>query len=203
VPLNPARDVPSALESHPSVREVRLAGSRAADRAHDLSDWDFLVLTDDFAAVARALPALVAPLCPLSELWDPYSHYACYMLMLRGPTKVDLIFSGEKRKWSSAWEPAPDTLEAIDTHFWDWILWLEQKRRGGRTAQLEKSLGDMFDLMLRPLGVVEKPRSVAEATDAYVAARGALERRFRVRVPRTLEDEVRPVLPASAGPERP
>ena len=203
MPLSPGRDVPSALESHRSVREVRLSGSRAAGRAHELSDWDFLVLTDDFPAVARDLHALVSPLDPLSELWDPYSDRACYMLMLRGPTKVDLIFPSEKRDWAPAWDPRPDTLEAIDTHFWDWILWLEQKRRGGREAQFEKSFGDMFELMLRPLGVAARPRSVGGAVAAYVRARTELEARLGVAVPRRLEREVRPVLPASAGPGRP
>jgi predicted nucleotidyltransferase len=200
--IDPAVDVPAALEKHPAVRETRLGGSRAAGRAHELSDWDFLVLTGDFPAVAGDLHELVAPLGPLSELWDPYSDVACYMLMLRGPTKIDLIFPSEKREWSPAWEPRPGTLETIDTHFWDWILWLEQKRRGGRTSQLEKSLGDMFELLLRPMGVTDKPRSVVAAVAAYLQAREGLETRYGVRVPRALEEEVRPVV-ASAGPERP
>jgi predicted nucleotidyltransferase len=200
--IDPAVDVPAALQKHPAVRGTRLAGSRAAGRAHELSDWDFLVLTGDFPAVAGDLHELVSPLGPLSELWDPYSDRACYMLMLRGPTKIDLIFPREKREWSPAWEPRADTLVAIDVHFWDWILWLEQKRRGGRTTQLEKSLGDMFELLLHPLGVPEKPSSVAEAVAAYLQAREGLESRYGVRVARRLEREVRPVL-ASAAPERP
>jgi hypothetical protein len=199
--IDPAVDVPAALEKHPAIRETRLGGSRAAGRAHELSDWDFLVLTGDFPAVAGDLHELVSPLGPLSELWDPYSERACYMLMLRGPTKIDLIFPREKRDWSPAWEPRADTLDAIDAHFWDWILWLEQKRRGGRTTQLGKSLGDMFELLLRPLGVTDRPPSVAEAVAAYLQARDELEARYGVRVPRVLEDEVRPVI-ASAGRER-
>jgi hypothetical protein len=183
-----------ALVKHPAVRGVRLVGSRASGRAHDFSDWDFLVDTDDFRAVEGDLHELVAPLRPLSEQWDPYSYRACYMLMLRGPTKIDLIFPGEKREWSPAWDPSPETLEAIDRHFWDWIVWLEQKRRGGRTGQLAKSLGDMFELMLRPMGVDERPGSVPDAVDSYLEARGELERKFGVRVPRTVEREVRPAL---------
>jgi hypothetical protein len=199
--MDPALDVPAALEKHPVVRRVRLVGSRGEGRAHELSDWDFLVLTADFAAVAGDLPGLVAPLDPLSELWDPYSDRACYMLMLRGPTKVDLIFPSEQREWSGPWEPSPETLADIDCHFWDWILWLEQKRRGGRTRQLETSLADMFRLLLRPLNVVEEPRSVSDAVAAYLTARRALEERFGMRLPRTLEREVRPVV--TAAPERP
>jgi len=32
-----------ALVTHPSIRSVRLIGSRAEGRAHELSDWDFAV----------------------------------------------------------------------------------------------------------------------------------------------------------------
>lgn len=174
-------------------------GSRATGVEHDLSDWDFAVETDDFAALAGDLHGLVAALRPLSELWDPYSDYACYMLLLPGPTKVDLIFPEERREWSPAWEVTPATLEAIDRHFWDWALWLEQKRRHGRTNQLEKSLGDLSELLLRPLGVETPPRSLTEAVAAYLPAREKLEARFGVRVPRALEEEVRPVLDPSAG----
>jgi len=189
-----ARAVPAALEKHPAVHAVRLVGSRATGRAHELSDWDFLIGTNDFRSVEGDRPALVASLAPLSEQRDPYSDRACYMLLLRGPTKIDLIFPGEKRRWSPAWAPSPETLEAIDRHFWDWILWLEQKRRGGRRSQLEKSLRDLFELMLGPMGVVGQPRSSTDAVDSYLAARSELELQFGTRVPRVLEEEVRPVL---------
>jgi hypothetical protein len=200
--MDPAREVPRVLERHPAVREARLVGSRGAGRAHELSDWDFLVLTDSFASLEHELHPLVAPLEPLSELWDPYSDHACYMLMLQGPTKIDLIFPSEKREWSGPWEPSPETLADVDRHFWDWILWLEQKRRGGRTAQLEKSLADMYRLLLRPMGVLDQPESVSEALADYISARAALESRFGIELSRTLEREVRPVI-ASAGPARP
>jgi predicted nucleotidyltransferase len=198
--IDPARAVPDALEAHLLVRGVRLVGSRGRGRFHALSDWDFLVSTGDFPEVARDLPRLVAPLEPLSELWDPYSDRACYMLMLRGPIKIDLIFPSEKRKWSGAWAPSADTLADIERHFWDWILWLEQKRRGGRTRQLEKSLGDMYRLLLRPMGVTEEPPTVSDAVGAYLAARNELEARFGLEIDRVLEREVRPVV--SAGRER-
>lgn len=183
--------VAAALEPHPSIRRVRLIGSRANGRLHDLSDWDFAVDTDDFEAVSRDLPRLVAPLRPLSEQWDPYSSYACYMLMLPGPTKVDLLFPDEKQEWAPPWSASPTTLEAIDRHFWDWILWLEQKRRGDQSELLGKSLGDMYELMLRPMGVTNPPASVSEAIDAYLKARGDLEEEFGFNVPRDLEHEVR------------
>jgi hypothetical protein len=169
---------------------VRLAGSRAEGRAHDLSDWDFAVETDDFEAVARDLPKLVAPLRPLAEQWDPYASLACYMLMLEGPVKVDFLFPEESRAWSRPWAPSAETLEAIDRHFWDWILWLEQKRRGGR-LDLHERLADMHRLMLGPMGAPRPPASVPEAVAAYTDARDELERRFATSIPRRLEAEVR------------
>jgi predicted nucleotidyltransferase len=190
------------LARHTAEREVRLVGSRGEGREHELSDWDFLVFTDAFPEVAPELPHLVEPLEPLSEFWDPYSDRACYMLMLRGPTKIDLIFPSETREWAGAWEPSAATIADIDHHFWDWILWLEQKRLGRRTQQLEKSLGDMFRLLLQPMGVVAEPRSVADAVTAYLAARDELEVQFGVALSRVLEREVRPVL-SNAGRERP
>jgi predicted nucleotidyltransferase len=192
-----AREVPAALEAHPSVREVRLAGSRAKGRPHQLSDWDFAVDTDDFESVARDLPQLVEPLGPLSEQWDPYSKVECYMLLLPGPTKIDLLFVHQPREWSPAWDPSPETLEAIDRHFWDWILWLEQKRRGRRPEVVAKSLRDMYELMLRPMGVAVEPRSLPGAIDSYLDARSALERAFGMSLPRDLEHEVRPAIRGS------
>lgn len=189
-----ATAVPAALEGHPAVRRLRLVGSRANGRAHAFSDWDFAVETDDFASVSRDLPHLVAPLRPIAEQWDPFASHACYMLMFSGPTKVDLLFLDQHRDWSPPWSPSPGTLEPIDRHFWDWIVWLEQKRSGGNEAVLATGLTNMFELMLRPIGVATKPRSVAEAVRAYLVARDELERRFGIQVPRELEQAVRPVV---------
>ncbi len=186
--------VREAVCSHPDVQAVRAVGSRAEGRAHDLSDWDFAVETDEFPSVARDLPDLLSPLHPVAAQWDPYSSHACYLLVFPGPTKVDLLFPDERRKWSGAWKPSPLTLDAIDLHFWDWILWLEQKRRGGQDDVLEKGLRNMHELLLEPMGVIVRPRSVSEACDAYLSARSVLEERFGRAVPRELEHHVRPVL---------
>ena len=183
------------------MHAVRLTGSRAAGHEHDLSDWDFLVETDDFGSVSESLSMLVAPLQPLAQQWDPYASHACYMLMLRGPTKVDLIFPAQRREWSPAWRPSAQTLPAIDRHFWDWILWLEQKRRSGREDVLATSLGHMHGLMLGPMGADSQPTSVGEAVEVYRELRDELERRFEVTVSRELEDEVGPAV-LRAGPRR-
>jgi hypothetical protein len=186
--------VPALVGAHPSVRSIHLTGSRADGTAHDLSDWDFAVETSDFPRLADELPRLVEPLRPLAAQWDRYSDHACYMLMLRGPAKVDLIFPDEKQDWAAGWEPSADTLAVIDHHFWDWILWLEQKRRAGKDEAVAKSLGDMHRLMLEPMGAASPPGSIPDAVDAYLERRAVLEKRFGVRVPRELQNEVQPVL---------
>jgi Nucleotidyltransferase domain len=188
------RSVPELLEKDPRVRSVRLGGSRAAGRAHAFSDWDFVVETDHFLRLAKALPALVAPLRPLAQQWDPYSSYPCYMLMLAGPTKVDLIFAGETREWSPAWRASTETLAAIDSHFWDWVMWLEQKRRGGDEEALTSGLRNLYDFLLRPMGADASPSSVPGAVQVYLERRGELERRFAIRVSRELENAVRPAV---------
>jgi len=192
--VNLGSRVPALLRTHPAIRAVELAGSRACGTAHALSDWDFVVATDDYPRLRTELPELVAPLDPLSHIWDPYSTIGCFMLILRGPTKVDLLFTDEPREWSGAWEVTADTLMDVDAHFWDWILWLEQKRRGGDRTLLRNGLDDLHRLLLAPLGAEREPSSVGEALELYLAARDRREHAFGVRVPRALEAEVRPVL---------
>ena len=189
-----AEAVRSALAGSRYVRDVRLIGSRADGRAHELSDWDFAVETDEFEALARELPILVAPLHPIAEQWDRYSPHACYMLILAGPTKIDLLFLGQPQDYAPPWAVTAETLEAVDRHFWDWILWLEQKRRAGRVDVLVPGLESLHRYLLAPLGAEEPPGSVAGAVATYLRARGAAEERFGLAVPRRLEREVRPVL---------
>jgi hypothetical protein len=188
------RAVAAALGGHHAVRQIRLTGSRAEGRAHALSDWDFVVETDDFESVERVLPTLIARLEPMAAQWDPYSDYACYMLILRGPTKIDLIFPARPREWSEPRIVSADTLEAVDHHFWDWFLWLEQKRASGLDEMVTKSLGDMYRQLLEPLGVTREPRSIDDALDAYLNARSECEQAFGVHVSRELEREVLPAV---------
>lgn len=173
---------------------MRLIGSRAEDRATELSDWDFAVKTRDFRALAGALPELLAPLSPLSEQWDRLSDRFCWMLMLRGPTKVDLIFVDEAHLPEPPWELAAETLDGIDAHFWDWMLWLYAKGARGDTEVVPSELQKLFVHLLSPLGVAEIPSSIGEAVGRYREARDAAERRFSRRVTRDLDQEVAPVL---------
>lgn len=184
------RQIVSAIAAHPAVRSVTLAGSRAEGRETRFSDWDFVVVADDFPAVARDLPGLCAPLAPLAMQWDRLSPHHCWMLMLPGPTKVDLIFPDEPHKLEPPWEPTRENLAAIDRHFWDWVLWLRSKEAAGKRDVVAAELEKLFEHLLRPLGVTSRPDSVADAVAAYREARAAAERRFAYQVPGELESTV-------------
>jgi hypothetical protein len=192
--VNIGAAVPAALRRHPALADVWLVGSRANERATEYSDWDFAVTTADFPSLAPAIPDLLAPLAPLSQQWDRLSERYCWMLMLRGPTKVDLIFVDEPHAAEPPWEPAADTLDAIDAHFWDWMLWLRGKRAKGETELVADEFRKLFVHLLSPLDVAEIPSSISEAVSRYCDARELAERRFGRHVQRALEHEVAPTL---------
>jgi hypothetical protein len=178
--------VRAAIEPHASVR---LAGSRERGEETPLSDWDFQLETSDFERLAAALPALVDPLEPLSRQWDRLSPHPTYMLMLRGPLKLDLLFLGRVNEPRPPWVATPDTLGGIDDHFWDWVLWLRSKQeRHPQLAREQRTL--MQEHLLGPLGVARVPASVDEAVTGYVAARAEAEQQLGVSVDRALGDEV-------------
>ena len=186
--------VEAVLLPHPAIRAVELVGSRADGSPTRLSDWDFVVVTDRFDEVARALPVLVAELEPLAQQWDRISAYPCYMLMLAGPVKVDLIFPDEPYESLPPWTVTAETLDGIDQHFWDWILWLASKREKGQDDLVGRELVKMRDHLLRPLGVERIPGSIEVAVERYRAARDEREREFGFEVSRRREREVLPVL---------
>jgi len=188
------------LSAAPAIRGVELVGSRAEGRAHDQSDWDFIVRTDDFASVAAALPGLLAPFEPLAAQWDRLSDTECFMLILPGPVKVDLIFPDQPHQPEPPWQPTRENLVGIDRHFWDWTLWLAGKEAGGKRESLSAELEKLFQHLLAPLGAEAPPTSVADAVSTYLRLRDALERRFEVEVPRVLE---RAALPSLAHPPHP
>jgi hypothetical protein len=180
--------VQAALEPHPAVDSVTLAGSRARGTETPLSDWDFQVETNDFEALGRALPQLVDPLDPLSRQWDRYSPHPTYMLMLRGPLKLDLLFLGRVNDPRGPWIATPDTLPGIDDHFWDWVLWLKSKQHRVELSRSQRLL--MHTQLLGPVGAPRPPTGVEDAVTLYLEARTRAERVFGVRVDRTLGDEV-------------
>jgi hypothetical protein len=179
------------------VRRIELVGSRSTGHAQPDSDWDFLVETRDFGAVAAALPELVAPLEPLAAQWDRLSDEQCWMLILRGPVKVDLIFPGEPHVHEPPWVPSAENLDAIDAHLWDWLLWLRAKERAGKDELVSAELEKLFAHLLRPLGVERAPSSVAEAVELYRPARDDLAARVGCLIAPVLEAEVAPALGSS------
>jgi hypothetical protein len=178
------------VTAHPAVTGAEFAGSRSRGEHHELSDWDVAVRTSDFAAVAHDMPALVAPLEPIGEQWEPMGHFPVYQVMLRGPTKLEYLFLDEAQEAMPAPEPGPDTLGAINTHFWDWLWWLISKDAAGRHDLVAEHMPQMHAHLLRPLGIAEVPDGVDDAIAAFVARRDALEREYGITVPRALEDEI-------------
>jgi hypothetical protein len=190
-----AVSVRAVLLPHPDIRAVELVGSRAGGSPTPSSDWDFVVVTERFDEVGRALPALVAELEPLGQQWDRISAYPCYMLLLAGPVKVDLIFPDEPFESLPPWIVSAETLDGIDQHFWDWILWLASKREKREDELVRRELIKLRDHLLGPLGVDRVPGSIGAAVEGYRAARDEREREFGVEVFRRREREVLPVLP--------
>jgi predicted nucleotidyltransferase len=190
VVVDVAERVEELLAPHPAVERVELVGSRGRGEATALSDWDFQVHTNDARALARDLPALVRPLEPLAAQWDRLVDRAVYMLMLPGPTKVDLFPGDERHEIEPPWAPTPANLAAIDAHFWDWTLWLGSKVLHGRTELVDEELRKLHDNLLGPLGVADPPPSVDAAIEEYRRARDRLEREWNLSIERELGDEV-------------
>ena len=179
------------LAGHPAVKSVEFAGSRSRGSHEQLSDWDFAVETSDFDALARDMPALVAPLDPLGQQWEPMGHFPVYQVFLRGPTKIEYLFLEESQDLMPPLQPGRDTLPAINTHFWDWIWWLTTKASIGRSDLVAEHLPQLHAQLLRPMGVSAVPASIESAVEVFVARRNALEEELGVSVDRALENEVR------------
>src|SRR5262245_46909362 len=172
------------VAAHPAVTGVEFAGSRSRGTHHELSDWDLAVTSSDFAALARDMPAIVAPLEPLGEQWEPMGHFPVYQVLLRGPTKLEYLFLDETQEAAPPVRPGPETLAAINTHLWDWIWWLITKDAAGRADLVAEHLPQLHEHLLRPLGVEAEPDGIDAAIAAFVLRRDALEREYGVSVPR-------------------
>lgn len=171
----------------------------ASPAAPDWSGREFRVVTEDFAEVAAGLPALVTAFDPLAAQWDRLSDHERYMVIVSGPIKIDLVFADVPRGFDPPWRIGPDTLAAVDAHFWDWSLWLVGKRRHGKPDRVLGELLKMSRHLLAPLGVQAVPADLEEAADRYVRVRDRLEERYGLRLPRRLEAEVLPLVRASYG----
>jgi len=188
--------VPALLQSSSAAAIVELCGSRASGTAGRYSDWDFRVATHDFAVFASELPGLVQGLDPLVEQWDRLSDEACFMLIVRGPAKVDLIFPDVPHDHEPPWVVDSSTLSGIDEHFWDWVLWLTSKVDAGKESLVEAELITMHEHLLAPLGIPAPSVSLRDAVERYIAARDSWARRFGVVVDRRVEQEVLPIVEA-------
>ena len=195
-----AHRVITSVAPHPAIRSIGLVGSRAEGTATEFSDWDFRVEANDFAAAAEALPRLLAQLDPLAQQWDRLSPEWCCMLIVHGPTKIDLIFPDEPHTNEAPWEPDGANLGAIEAHFWDWMLWLRSKQAHEKAELIAAELEKLSVHLLAPLGVQRSPSSISEAIAMYRHARDEAEKRFGVTVSRDLEDAA---APAFAEPDAP
>jgi hypothetical protein len=129
------------------------------------------------------------PLRPVVAQWDRLSRAWSYMLIMRGPVKVDLIF-GQPHATLPPRRPAASTLQGIDDHFWDWMLWLRSKQAAGRLGIVAAELGELHEHLLGPLGVKPVPQTIERAVTEYQTARAECERQLGMRVPRTAQDAV-------------
>jgi hypothetical protein len=192
------------LAADARIQRVELTGSRATGTATALSDWDFTVTAAEFDAVRAALPSLVGPLQPVVAQWDRLSRNWCYMLIVAGPVKVDLIFD-QPHPIQPPWQVTAATLPRIDDHFWDWVLWLGSKQLAGRSDVVTAELRKLHGHLLAPLGVTAAPGSLDEALVRYRTARTAWQQRLRQEVSKSAEQTVMPGLlqlttGGSAGP---
>jgi hypothetical protein len=190
-PVTLPDDVIVVLSSDARIAGVKLTGSRASGQARPLSDWDFAVTTGEFEDVRNALPETVRPLRPVVAQWDRLGRTWCYMLILAGPAKVDLLF-GRPHQPAGPWQVNASTLAGVDDHFWDWALWLRSKL--GQDGIVAAELRKLNEHLLGPMGVTCAPASLGEAVTAYRAAREKCERRLGSYVSRDAENTVIPVL---------
>ena len=181
--------IPQLLMKHQTVKNVTLTGSRSRGDATEWSDWDFFVDVTDLDAISIALPKLLEEVRPLSQIWDPLSHHAVYMLILKGPTKVDLIFDYPH-------EPEParainrETIEHINKHFWDWILWIASKEIRGMHDITKEELKKMHTYLLATMGCTAIPITVEDAINEYTLLSGKQKKLLQTEISPTLEKEV-------------
>lgn len=195
--------VPALVGAHSAVRDVVLVGSRERGDATKYSDWDFRVRTEDFSSVAAEIRSLVAPVRPLVAQWDRLSDEQCYMLIVDGPTKIDLLFD-EPHAHEPPHTVSRKTLASIDAHFWDWTLWLTSKVEAGKDDVVRAELTKLTLHILSPLGTNDVPQTLVDAVAAYLPLLERHEARLGTTVPRQLRSQVEPLIrrQGSGGQDR-
>jgi len=137
-----------------------------------------------------AIPALVARSRPFAAFWEPLSQEAGYMVVMDGPTKVDVFPLGARRHIEPPWRLTTDSLAAIDAHFWDWTLWLGGKALRGEWGLVAEELDKMHRFLLAPVGVAVAPTSLDEAVASYLRARREAADSLRVVIQAELGRQV-------------
>ncbi|MCK9518198.1 MAG: hypothetical protein M0R74_04080 [Dehalococcoidia bacterium] len=158
----------------PGIQRVTAVGSRTNGTANELSDWDYAVDTVDFAATREALTELAREWHPLAAQWDPFPTDGTFMVLLPNAVKVDFIFGAHPAVTRDAWDPGRDDAQAIEVHFWDWLLWLGSKTLKGDEELVRRELDKMYVLLLRPLGASAAPRTLDEAVAEFSRWRGSV-----------------------------
>lgn len=184
------RSVLAVVGSQPAVAGVELVGSRARGTATTLSDWDFLIEPTDAERLAQDVPACVHALEPLARQWDRLSRRAVYMLILPGAIKVDLFLGDRPHAIAPPWRPGPDNLSDVDSHFWDWALWLGSKLLAQHSSLVQNELRKLHDHLLGPLGAATPAASLDEAVSLYQRTCAVAERTHGTVVDRQLADAV-------------
>jgi hypothetical protein len=162
----------TALERCSAVTSVTLGGSRERGGATKLSDWDFYLAGDSEAMMAE-VPVVIASFAPLAAFWEPLAEEAGYMVVMDGPTKVDVFPTGGRRPIQPPWVVSAETLVQIDGHFWDWSLWLGGKTLRGERELVANELLKMHGFLLEPIGVADAPTDHGEALAVYLRARAS------------------------------
>jgi hypothetical protein len=113
------------------------------------------------------------------------------MMILRGPTKVDLFFD-RLHQPEPPWIINCDSLAQVNSHFWDWILWLASKEASGKWEKeaTGEELQKMYQHLLAPLGCTKIPGSVEEGVGDFLVAIGNKKSLFRININAALEAEV-------------
>jgi hypothetical protein len=165
--------IKAGLDRCPAVTSVTLGGSRGRGGATALSDWD-LYLVGDPGAMVVEVPSIVDSLGPLAAFWEPLAEEAGYMVVMDGPTKVDIFPTGARRAIQPPWAVSAETVARIDGHFWDWTLWLGSKALRGERELVAGELIKMHAYLLEPMGVAAAPTTLAEARGGYLRARASV-----------------------------
>ncbi len=184
-------EVVRAIGRHPQVTSVTLVGSRSDNTATSLSDWDFVIDSPDARTVFADLPGIVARFEPLGAFWDPLADdHRNFIAIFPSLVTLDLHLDLPPPR-HLPWEVRADTIAAIETHFWNWALWLKGKQIHARHELVASELVKMHSYLLGPLGCAAAPSSIEEAVTFFRTARSDVVRRLDVRPSdRRLEQEV-------------